>query len=72
MRGHYKLLEIDQNKIFKKIIDLVTVIILYILVLALLSGSDKYPPADQINSIRDPWGWFWSNSIQCPHNFCSY
>ncbi len=38
MRGHYKLLEIDQNKIFKKIIDLVTVIVLYILVLALLSG----------------------------------
>lgn len=38
MRGHYKLLEVDQNKIFKKIIDLVTVIILYILILALLSG----------------------------------
>jgi len=38
LRGHYKLLEVDQNKIFKKIIDLVTVIILYILILALLSG----------------------------------
>ncbi len=38
MRGHYKLLEINQNKIFKTIIDLVTVIILYILILALLSG----------------------------------
>lgn len=38
MRGHYKLLGISQNKIFKTIIDLVTVIILYILILALLSG----------------------------------
>jgi len=38
LRGHYKLLGINQNKIFKTIIDLVTVIILYILILALLSG----------------------------------
>jgi len=36
--NHYKLLEINQNQIFKKIIDFVTVIILYILILALLSG----------------------------------
>lgn len=38
MINHYKLLEINQNQIFKKIIDFVTVIILYILILALLSG----------------------------------
>jgi uncharacterized membrane protein (DUF373 family) len=32
------LLKIDQNNIFKTIIDLVTIIILYILILALLAG----------------------------------
>jgi uncharacterized membrane protein (DUF373 family) len=37
LKGHYKLW-INQNKIFKTIIDLVTIIILYILILALLSG----------------------------------
>ena len=38
MRAHYKLFMIDQNKIFKIIIDLVTIIILYILLLALIAG----------------------------------
>lgn len=38
MRYHYKLVKIDQNKIFKTIIDFVTIIILYILILALLAG----------------------------------
>ncbi|WP_235282858.1 MULTISPECIES: phosphate-starvation-inducible PsiE family protein [unclassified Methanosarcina] len=38
MRAHYKIFMIDQNKIFKKIIDLITIIILYILLLALLAG----------------------------------
>ena len=72
MRVHYKTFMITQDKIFKIIIDLVTIIILYILLLALFAGGDKYPPGYQINSIWDSWGWFWSNSIQCPHNFCSY
>jgi len=38
MRYHYKLLKINQNKIFKAVIDLITIIILYILILALLAG----------------------------------
>lgn len=38
MRYLYMLLKIDQNNIFKTIIDLVTIIILYILILALLAG----------------------------------
>jgi len=38
MRSHYKLFRINQNKMFKTIIDLVTIIILYILILALLAG----------------------------------
>jgi len=38
MRSHYRLFKINQNKIFKIIIDLVTIIILYILLLALLVG----------------------------------
>jgi uncharacterized membrane protein (DUF373 family) len=35
---HYKILMINQKKIFKITIDLVTIIILYILLLALLAG----------------------------------
>jgi uncharacterized membrane protein (DUF373 family) len=38
MRAYYKLFMINQNKIFKTVIDLVTLIILYILLLALLVG----------------------------------
>src|SRR5512145_163050 len=38
MRAHYNVFKINQNKIFKTVIDLVTVIVLYILILALLSG----------------------------------
>jgi uncharacterized membrane protein (DUF373 family) len=38
MRAHYKIFMIDQDKIFKTIIDLVTIIVLYILILALLAG----------------------------------
>lgn len=38
MRAHYKIFMISQNKIFKMTIDLVTIIILYILLLALLVG----------------------------------
>ncbi len=38
MRAHYNLFRINQNKMFKTIIDLVTIIILYILILALLAG----------------------------------
>ncbi|MDD3315863.1 MAG: phosphate-starvation-inducible PsiE family protein [Methanosarcina sp.] len=38
MRYLYTLLKINQNNIFKTIIDLVTIIILYILILALLAG----------------------------------
>ncbi|MDY9925413.1 phosphate-starvation-inducible PsiE family protein [Methanosarcina sp.] len=38
MKAHYKIFMIDQDKIFKTVIDLVTVIILYILLLALLVG----------------------------------
>ena len=38
MRAYYNICMIDQNKIFKTIIDLVTLIILYILLLALLVG----------------------------------
>jgi len=38
MKAHYKIFMIDQNKIFKMIIDLVTIIILYVLLLALLAG----------------------------------
>lgn len=38
MRAYYNIFRINQNKIFKIIIDLVTIIVLYILVLALLSG----------------------------------
>jgi uncharacterized membrane protein (DUF373 family) len=38
MRYHYKLFKINQNNIFKTIIDLVTIVILYILILALLAG----------------------------------
>ena len=38
MRTHYKIFMISQNKIFKMTIDLVTIIILYILLLALLVG----------------------------------
>ncbi len=38
MKTHYKIFMIDQDKIFKIIIDLVTIIILYILLLSLLVG----------------------------------
>lgn len=38
MRYLYTLLKINQNNIFKTIIDLVTIIIHYILILALLAG----------------------------------
>jgi uncharacterized membrane protein (DUF373 family) len=38
MRSNYKIFMIDQDKIFKIIIDLVTIIILYILLLSLLVG----------------------------------
>ncbi len=38
MRAHYNIFMVDQNKIFKIIIDLVTIVILYILLLALLVG----------------------------------
>lgn len=38
MRPHYKIFMTSQNKIFKMTIDLVTIIILYILLLALLVG----------------------------------
>jgi uncharacterized membrane protein (DUF373 family) len=38
MRAHYNLFRINQNKMFKTIIDLVTIIILYILILALFAG----------------------------------
>jgi len=38
MRAYYKLFMINQNKIFKTVIDLVTLIILYILLLTLLMG----------------------------------
>ena len=38
MRDHYNIFKINQNKIFKKIINLVTIVILYILLLALLVG----------------------------------
>lgn len=38
MGNHYKAFKINQNKIFKMIIDSVTVIVLYILLLALLVG----------------------------------
>lgn len=38
MRYHFKLFKITQNNIFKTTIDLVTIIILYILLLALLAG----------------------------------
>ena len=38
MRAHFNIFIIDQGKIFKKTIDLVTIVILYILLLALLVG----------------------------------
>ncbi len=38
MRANYNILMIDQLKIFKMIISLVTIIILYVLLLALLVG----------------------------------
>jgi uncharacterized membrane protein (DUF373 family) len=38
MRAYYKIFMLDQDKIFKTIIDLVTIIILYILILALIAG----------------------------------
>ncbi|HEY3360377.1 MAG TPA: phosphate-starvation-inducible PsiE family protein [Methanosarcina sp.] len=38
MNIHYKIFMINQKKIFKTIIDLVTIIILYILLLTLLAG----------------------------------
>ena len=38
MKAHYSTFAIYQNKIFKMIIDLVTIIILYILLLALIVG----------------------------------
>ncbi len=38
MKAHYNIFMINQNKIFKSVIDLVTIIILYILLLALLVG----------------------------------
>ncbi|MGB9926834.1 MAG: phosphate-starvation-inducible PsiE family protein [Methanosarcina sp.] len=38
MKTHYKIFMISQNRIFKIIIDLVTILILYILLLALLVG----------------------------------
>ena len=38
MRARYDIFMITQNKIFKTVIDLVTLIILYILLLALLAG----------------------------------
>ena len=45
MKARYKIFMIDQNKIFKVIIDLVTITILYILLLALLVGV--------VNILRD-------------------
>lgn len=38
MRAHYNMFKINQNKIFKTVIDLVTIIVLYVLILALLAG----------------------------------
>ena len=38
MRAHYKLYMTNQNKIFKTVIDLVALIVLYILLLALFVG----------------------------------
>jgi len=38
MRANYNIFMIDQLKIFKMIINLVTIIILYVLLLALLVG----------------------------------
>jgi uncharacterized membrane protein (DUF373 family) len=38
MRAHYNMFKINQNKLFKIIIDLITIIVLYVLILALLSG----------------------------------
>jgi uncharacterized membrane protein (DUF373 family) len=38
VKTHYNISEIDQNTIFKMIIDLVTIVILYILLLALIVG----------------------------------
>ena len=38
MRAHYNIFAVNQNEIFKTIIDLVTIIILYILLLALVVG----------------------------------
>lgn len=45
MRAHYKIVMEYQGKVFKMIIDLVTIVILYILILALLVGV--------INILRD-------------------
>ena len=38
MRAHYNIFKINQNKIFKTIIDLVTIVVLYVLLLALFVG----------------------------------
>jgi len=38
MKAHYNIFKLNQNEIFKIVIDLVTIIVLYILILALLSG----------------------------------
>lgn len=38
MRVHYNIFKINQNKIFKTIIDLVTIVVLYVLLLALFVG----------------------------------
>jgi len=38
VRVHYNIFKINQNKIFKTIIDLVTIVVLYVLLLALFVG----------------------------------
>jgi uncharacterized membrane protein (DUF373 family) len=38
VRAHYNIFKINQNKIFKTIIDLVTIVVLYVLLLALFVG----------------------------------
>jgi uncharacterized membrane protein (DUF373 family) len=38
VRAHYNIFKINQNKIFKTIIDLVTIVVLYVLLLALCVG----------------------------------
>ncbi len=44
MRAYYNIFMINQNKIFKMVIDSVTLIIFLYIAIDVTCGSDTYPP----------------------------